>query len=118
MDREKNAELYDELLMSNKRVENFALKIEKIQTRIEYLNTFIKMVDDIGSEVDELAFDENNKNYYTALNRAGTDLFSVLQSCRREQHSLKTKYLEECKNFNAYLKRYKVYYPYNQGYEV
>ena len=115
---EINENKYDELLASNKRVEKMALKIEMLQTRIEYLDKFIEQINDFSLEVDDLAFDDNNKPYYTALNRAGEALFGVLQSARRNQNCLKSKYLDEVKNLDAFLKRYGVYYPYNVGYQV
>ena len=117
MDRE-NDQRYEELLNINKMVEKKAYKIETMMQRIDYLYEFMKQIDELSSEVDEVAFDDKNKAYYPALNKAGGFLFSVWQAARREQHSLIVKYNEAIQNFDAFLKRFGVKYPYNQGYTV
>ena len=117
MDRE-NDQRYEELRNTNRLVDKKADKIETMMERIDYLFKFMKQIDELSSEVDEVAFDDQNKAYYTALNKAGGFLFSVWQSAGREQHSLIVKYNEAIKNFDAFLKRFGVKYPYNQGYTV
>lgn len=114
----KNDEMYDKLENENKIVERKAIRLVELQERIERLGEWIKEIDRLSGEVDEETFKDENKKYYTMLNKAGDALFHVVQGARKEQHDLKVKYIDEVGKFNTFLKRYGVFYPYDYGYRV